>query len=139
MRSSDSTCRPEELCPLLPAASPTPCQGPFHYLGGRFVPPAIRDKYKLVLPPFPGTAQCVRLAAQGVIHQQQHQQTPAEHVAAVADMRISYEKHGLLEGDLSVDPLKQFDEWFKAAAEGQVRAYVPGSWVWRLKAHICCI
>ena len=25
-----------------------------HYLGGRFVPPAIRDEYKLSLPPFAG-------------------------------------------------------------------------------------
>ena len=36
-------------------------QGRFHYLGGRFVPPAIKDKYNLSLPPYPGTSQCVRV------------------------------------------------------------------------------
>jgi hypothetical protein len=35
--------------------------GPHHYLGGRFVPPAIAAKYALTLPPYPGTAQCVRI------------------------------------------------------------------------------
>ncbi|KAI8470310.1 MAG: pyridoxamine 5'-phosphate oxidase [Monoraphidium minutum] len=33
-----------------------------HYLGGRFVPPATREKYCLSLPAYPGTAQCVRIA-----------------------------------------------------------------------------
>jgi len=99
-------------------------QGPYHYLGGRFVPPAIRDKYKLVLPPFPGTQQCVRLPnsqqEQQQHKQQQEQDAQVQHLAAVADMRVSYEKHGLLETDLALDPLKQFDEWFKAAVDGQV-------------------
>ena len=34
-----------------------------HYLGGRFVPPAIRDGYKLVLPAFPGTQTHVKMAS----------------------------------------------------------------------------
>lgn len=38
-------------------------QGPHHYLGGRFVPPEIRDKFGLRLPEYPGTAMCVRLEA----------------------------------------------------------------------------
>jgi NAD(P)H-hydrate epimerase len=96
-------------------------KGRYHYLGGRFVPPAIRDKYQLVLPAYPGTSQCVRLPSNGQQQQQQqHVQEQAEHLAAVADMRVSYEKHGLLETDLLPDPIKQFAEWFKAAAEGQV-------------------
>ena len=37
-------------------------QGEFHYLGGRFVPPFIVDKYELVLPPYPGTEQAVKIA-----------------------------------------------------------------------------
>ena len=37
--------------------------GVAHYLGGRFVPPAIRDKFGLVLPPFEGCSQVVRLSA----------------------------------------------------------------------------
>uniref|UniRef100_A0A6B2LF54 NAD(P)H-hydrate epimerase n=1 Tax=Arcella intermedia TaxID=1963864 RepID=A0A6B2LF54_9EUKA len=35
--------------------------GRFHYLGGRFVPPAIAHKYHLNLPDFPGSAQFVLL------------------------------------------------------------------------------
>lgn len=40
-------------------------QGEHHYLGGRFVPPEIREKYKLRLPPYPGTAMCVKLPPAG--------------------------------------------------------------------------
>ena len=32
-----------------------------HYLGGRFVPPALAKKYGFVQPPFPGTDQVVKL------------------------------------------------------------------------------
>eukprot|EP00053_Salpingoeca_punica_P011686 m.104180 g.104180 ORF g.104180 m.104180 type:complete len:313 (-) comp15745_c0_seq1:357-1295(-) len=35
--------------------------GPHHYLGGRFVPPALAAKYRLDLPPYPGVATFVRL------------------------------------------------------------------------------
>lgn len=41
-------------------------QGSCHYLGGRFVPPAIKERYSLHLPPFPGTSQCVLIHAAGV-------------------------------------------------------------------------
>jgi len=33
-----------------------------HYLGGRFIPPAISEKYNLVLPAYPGTRQAVRIS-----------------------------------------------------------------------------
>jgi len=37
-------------------------KGPVHYLGGRFVPPALLRKFGLTqLPVYPGSAQCVRL------------------------------------------------------------------------------
>lgn len=32
-----------------------------HYLGGRFVPPSIKDKYSLRLPTYQGASQCVRI------------------------------------------------------------------------------
>ena len=35
--------------------------GLHHFLGGRFVPPFIADKYKLQLPSYPGTSMCVRM------------------------------------------------------------------------------
>jgi hypothetical protein len=36
-------------------------QGEHHYLGGRFVPPEMRETYKLSLPPYSGTSMCVKL------------------------------------------------------------------------------
>eukprot|EP00878_Enallax_costatus_P008270 GHUV01008646.1.p1 GENE.GHUV01008646.1~~GHUV01008646.1.p1 ORF type:complete len:545 (+),score=109.88 GHUV01008646.1:3292-4926(+) len=88
-------------------------KGPHHYLGGRFVPPAIRDKYKLHLPPYPGTSQCVKLPSAATAAA-----TAAGGSAAAAvdpaEMRVSYEMHGLLEHEVDTDPLKQFDTWFKA-------------------------
>mmetsp|Transcript_120396 Transcript_120396/g.374876 ORF Transcript_120396/g.374876 Transcript_120396/m.374876 type:complete len:261 (-) Transcript_120396:60-842(-) len=38
-------------------------KGKFHYLGGRFVPPSIVAKNELVLPEYPGSEQCVKLAS----------------------------------------------------------------------------
>jgi len=35
--------------------------GPYHFLGGRFVPHWVRQKYALQLPPYPGTEQCIQL------------------------------------------------------------------------------
>lgn len=35
--------------------------GSFHYLGGRFVPPALAEKYQLNLPSYPGTENCLSL------------------------------------------------------------------------------
>ncbi len=35
--------------------------GAAHFVGGRFVPPAIIEKYALVLPPYPGAEQIARL------------------------------------------------------------------------------
>lgn len=35
-------------------------RGRHHYVGGRFVPPSIVEKYHLVLPCYPGVEQCVR-------------------------------------------------------------------------------
>merc|ERR1719330_570720 len=52
---------------LISLTAPKQCalafRGPFHYLGGRFVPPNIVEKNMLDLPPYPGAEQCVRLAA----------------------------------------------------------------------------
>lgn len=55
-------------CPPLPSfrTAPKPCalgfSGAHHFLGGRFVPPAVAARFGIdALPPFPGVAQCVRL------------------------------------------------------------------------------
>lgn len=86
-------------------------KGPHHYLGGRFVPPQIREKYALRLPPYPGVSQCVRIAGAA--------RSPAAGPANVADMRLSYGAAGqsLEEADMAeAGPLSEFDAWFKLAA-----------------------
>lgn len=50
---------------LISLTAPKKCaekfRGRFHYLGGRFVPPALEKKYGLNLPKYPGTEVCVKL------------------------------------------------------------------------------
>ena len=48
-----------------------------HYLGGRFVPPEIAQQFNLRLPPYPGTAMCVKISGQDKRSQN------------IADMRLS--------------------------------------------------
>eukprot|EP00899_Mesostigma_viride_P027316 jgi/Mesvir1/776/Mv17375-RA.1 len=56
--------RPDMLVSL---TAPKKCArmfgGPHHFLGGRFVPPAIAEKYKLRLPEYQGTSMCVRITS----------------------------------------------------------------------------
>ncbi|CAB3364550.1 Hypothetical predicted protein [Cloeon dipterum] len=64
----------EEGCPpeggiqpelLISLTAPKKCaehfKGKFHFLGGRFVPPGLAQKYKMDLPVYPGTELCVQL------------------------------------------------------------------------------
>jgi len=50
---------------LISLTAPKKCAqhftGRFHYLGGRFVPKRLAEKYQLDLPSYPGTECCVRL------------------------------------------------------------------------------
>mmetsp|Transcript_17237 Transcript_17237/g.23957 ORF Transcript_17237/g.23957 Transcript_17237/m.23957 type:complete len:234 (-) Transcript_17237:56-757(-) len=50
---------------LISLAAPKQCalqfKGPYHYLGGRFVPPTVAEKYQLNLPKFPNTSPTVSL------------------------------------------------------------------------------
>ena len=101
--------------------------GAHHYLGGRFVPPAIRDKYALRLPAYPGAAQCVRIGGSAA--------AAAGAGASMADMRMSYSGEGaaLSEADVSAHgaawqggPLRgmrgMHAEWRGAGRCGSVRA-----------------
>ncbi|XP_061372066.1 pyridoxine/pyridoxamine 5'-phosphate oxidase 1, chloroplastic [Gastrolobium bilobum] len=75
--------------------------GPHHFLGGRFVPPAIAEKYKLILPPYPGTSMCVRIG-----------KPPQIDISALRENYISPE---FLEEQVEADPIKQFRKWFDGA------------------------
>ncbi|KAK9270535.1 hypothetical protein L1049_026116 [Liquidambar formosana] len=76
-------------------------RGPHHFLGGRFVPPSIVDKYKLHLPPYPGTSMCVRIG-----------KPPQIDISALRENYISPE---FLEEQLEADPIDQFCKWFDDA------------------------
>jgi NAD(P)H-hydrate epimerase len=50
---------------LISLTAPKECarnfKGKYHYLGGRFVPKQLENKYQLNLPPYPGAECCVKL------------------------------------------------------------------------------
>lgn len=50
---------------LISLTAPKKCaqqfKGKYHYLGGRFVPPKLEEKYNMNLPKYPGTECCVLL------------------------------------------------------------------------------
>ncbi|KAE8666472.1 Pyridoxine/pyridoxamine 5'-phosphate oxidase 1 [Hibiscus syriacus] len=75
--------------------------GPHHFLGGRFVPPTIAEKYKLCLPQYSGTSMCVRIG-----------KPPQVDISALRENYISPE---FLEEQVEADPLDQFHKWFDDA------------------------
>ncbi|CAK7347216.1 unnamed protein product [Dovyalis caffra] len=81
--------------------------GPHHFLGGRFVPPSIVDKFKLLLPPYPGTSMCVRIG-----------KPPPIDISALRQNYISPE---LLEELVEADPIDQFCKWFDDALAAGLR------------------
>lgn len=69
----------------------------------------MQEKYKLKLPPYPGTSQCVKLSGS--------QDGGTNGKVDPASIRLNYSladvSGGLLESDVDADPIKQFDRWFK--------------------------
>ncbi|KAG9355245.1 hypothetical protein JZ751_000083 [Albula glossodonta] len=58
-KGSSDGIQPDLLISLTaPKKSAVHFRGRYHFLGGRFVPPALERKYQLNLPPYPGT-ECV--------------------------------------------------------------------------------
>ncbi|CAH8390346.1 unnamed protein product [Eruca vesicaria subsp. sativa] len=81
--------------------------GPHHFLGGRFVPPSVAEKYKLELPSYPGTSMCVRIG-----------KPPKVDISA---MRVNYVSPELLEDQVETDPILQFRKWFDEAVAAGLR------------------
>ncbi|KAL4858803.1 Pyridoxine/pyridoxamine 5'-phosphate oxidase 1 [Chlorella vulgaris] len=104
--------RPDMLVSLTaPKACARQFAGSHHYLGGRFVPPQIREQFQLQLPAYPGVSQCVRIGGSA--------RCTAAGPANVADMRMSYggEGQALEEADMATaGPFEQFDAWLKLAS-----------------------
>ncbi|KAJ7965776.1 NAD(P)H-hydrate epimerase [Quillaja saponaria] len=72
--------------------------GPHHFLGGRFIPPSIVNKYKLHLPPYPGTSMCVRIGKPPQVD--------------ISSLRENYISPDFLEEHVEADPINQFRKWF---------------------------
>uniref|UniRef100_A0A7N0REC6 NAD(P)H-hydrate epimerase n=1 Tax=Kalanchoe fedtschenkoi TaxID=63787 RepID=A0A7N0REC6_KALFE len=81
--------------------------GAHHFLGGRFVPPAVAEKFNLCLPPYPGSAMCVRIG-----------KAPQVDISA---LRVNYVSPELLEEDVEPDPMDQFRKWFDDALAAGIR------------------
>ncbi|XP_021599912.1 pyridoxine/pyridoxamine 5'-phosphate oxidase 1, chloroplastic isoform X2 [Manihot esculenta] len=75
--------------------------GPHHFLGGRFVPPSIVEKYKLHLPQYPGASMCVQIG-----------KPPQIDISALRENYISPE---FLEDQVEANPIDQFLKWFDDA------------------------
>lgn len=59
---SDCEISPELLISLTaPKCCAQHFKGKYHFLGGRFVPPSLKEKYDMQLPDYPGTELCVKL------------------------------------------------------------------------------
>ncbi|KAG0523267.1 hypothetical protein BDA96_07G109100 [Sorghum bicolor] len=81
--------------------------GPHHFLGGRFVPPPILNKYGLKLPPYPGTSMFVRIG-----------KAPSVDISSLRENYISPE---LLESQVMSDPFDQFLKWFDESVTAGLR------------------
>lgn len=85
------------FCPQVSLTAPKLCAkqfcGPHHFLGGRFVPPLIAEKYKFRLPPYPGTSMCVRIG-----------KVPQIDISAMRETYISPE---FLEEQVEANPFDQ--------------------------------
>ncbi|KAK2659865.1 hypothetical protein Ddye_006398 [Dipteronia dyeriana] len=81
--------------------------GSHHFLGGRFVPPVIADKYKLHLPPYPGISMCVRIGKPPQVD--------------ISTLRENYISPEFLEEQVESDPIDQFRKWFDDAMAADLR------------------
>ena len=84
-------------------------RGDVHYLGGRFVPPAIAEKYDLSLPAYHGSSQCVKIGGTG----------DEGSIGDIRDIRKTYDPTiaaSLFDGQ-HADPFDLFDRWFDEAKE----------------------
>eukprot|EP00884_Botryococcus_braunii_P005860 jgi/Botrbrau1/15275/Bobra.97_1s0001.1 len=95
-------------------------KGPFHYLGA-VCPPAIKEKYRLVLPQYPGASQAVRLPENPERTSAGTTDESGNGVGSidVASIRTQYRGgesgRGLTEEDAGTDPLRLFETWLADA------------------------
>ena len=86
-------------------------RGDVHYLGGRFVPPAIAEKYSLRLPSYQGAEQCVKISG-----------GTSATARSVETIRKTYEgtvETSLFDGQ-HTDPFELFQRWFDDAKASDI-------------------
>ncbi|KAL4558996.1 hypothetical protein LXL04_031126 [Taraxacum kok-saghyz] len=90
---------------LVSLTAPKQCaksfSGSHHFLGGRFVPRSIVDKFKLELPSYPGSSMCVRIGKAPQVD--------------ISSMRENYISPEFNEDEVDPDPFIQFQKWFDDA------------------------
>ncbi|PHT98518.1 Pyridoxine/pyridoxamine 5'-phosphate oxidase 1, chloroplastic [Capsicum chinense] len=79
--------------------------GPHHFLGGRFVPQSVIDKFKLKLPSYPGTSMCVRIG-----------NLPQPNLSAPKGIFAA-----TLSLEVEEDPIDQFQKWLGDALAAGVK------------------
>ncbi|XP_058087853.1 pyridoxine/pyridoxamine 5'-phosphate oxidase 1, chloroplastic-like isoform X2 [Magnolia sinica] len=95
--------KPDMLVSLMaPKLCAKKFSGPHHFLGGRFLPLSIVDKYKIHLPPFTRPSICVRI-----------EMPPPVDVSALRENCIP---PAFLENQAKADPIEQFCKWREDAA-----------------------
>ncbi|KAF9600329.1 hypothetical protein IFM89_007047 [Coptis chinensis] len=94
--------KPDMLVSLIaPKLCAKKFSGSHHFLGGRFVPPSIAEKYMLHLPSYPGTSMCVQIG----------KPSPVE----ISSLQKSFTSSEFLENHLEANPIDQFRTWFNDA------------------------
>ncbi|CDP04610.1 unnamed protein product [Coffea canephora] len=81
--------------------------GQHHFLGGRFVPPIVVDKFKLQLPSYSGTSMCALI-----------EKPPQIEIQAP---RENYLSTDFLEEKVEVDPFDQLQKWIHHAVAAGVK------------------
>ncbi|KAL0440831.1 UNVERIFIED_CONTAM: Pyridoxine/pyridoxamine 5'-phosphate oxidase 1, chloroplastic [Sesamum radiatum] len=106
-RSGDGI-RPDMLVSLTaPKLCARSFSGRYHFLGGRFVPPSVMQKYKLRLPTYPGTSMCVQIGKSRQIKVEDP--VPAK----------------FLQKNVEADPFVQFQKWFDDAVAAGLKDQMP--------------
>lgn len=80
-------------------------RGPHHFLGGRFVPQSIIDKFKLKLPSYPGTSMCVQIG--------NLPQTNLSAQKGISSTSVYLE--------VEENPIDQFQKWLGDALEAGIK------------------
>lgn len=81
--------------------------GSHHFLGGRFIPPSIADKYRIQVPPYHGTSMCVRIGKPPPVN--------------ISSLRENYISPEFIENQVSKDPMDQVSSITSIGLSARIR------------------